>query len=1407
MKELFITSSALILILLALRAVFRTTISRRVQYALWGLVLLRLLIPVSLPALDFSILSVSQPVQETLSAGLENRTVYIPVAREPLADHQTAPDLTPDLAMPPAASSVWVVENDETAALYQRLTAGEILTLVWLAGMGAMGVFFLVTNLRFGRKLRKGRTPYTIDDCALPVYLVEEGLPSPCLFGLFRPAIYLTPAAISAPERLRHVLAHETAHARHGDPLWSLLRCVCLAIYWFNPLVWVAALVSRTDCELACDEAALSHLDQAERIAYGQTLLSLVPVRRAPSNPLLSATTMTAGKRQLRDRILRIAENRQTVAVALFAVVALVALVCVVTFTGGSGDSDDPRPLTGDELAYFNEEFFNGEYLNIRNQFLSSQYESPADMDLFELFYCGTGLPETLSEEEHRLVGSSDVPTTKLSAEAVNQVLAEYTGLTVSETTGIGLERFDYLEAYDAYYSSHGDTNYRSQVTISSGERVGDLLHLYYNDTYFADGWKCVTLKDLGQDTYHFVSNLPAEKPIIPTVYPDGAPLLVLPLTGIQPYQPETLPINRHTDDCEMRFGGVLTGDDTIVRIYRSTDGNTYAAIMYASRAGRDGMTEWDAGCFLTLPENTDGDRVDMTGFSDLFGHSGVVISYDGKISENHFNTINDYFYFDDNAPVLLARTFGTSTALDLDGDGANELVASAGDFAQIFFQREGSLYQADLKPMLEDAWSEARYVGFGSWDVSRRCLPLSGEIFFPQENNRSASAPRTLYYTGSELRLYQETPSVTDHVVSGVTAPEEVLAAAKVKVLEKLDWWRNHTGGQSFIDGAWQDVGEVATWDDWRITQCERIPNIPLLSDSHPEIHFDVYRLGYELHTTTPEKVTAAGGMYILEDGWVGGMYDEASTLVFLIAPNSGPRLVESQIPSDASSPDAPFFLAGLARSAMNAGLLTPAELRAEVLYSLFYDNQTQFLNELGAYPASEQTAALEALVAHSNDTDPRLLLDGLQTLERNSSDLTEEGRGAYARLKAAVLLVTREGMTEALPTTLFTGNGYRISIPNEGWRFGITPSADIVDWVSVYNDAVRLSVRRWPGTDTAAAVTALKKDFSAFTLEDDANGGFSGRDTSAEQYLHCRVFADGDTAYTVSWQYPMIAEEGFGALLPAVVDTFVLQSSAAAVAAQTVLEAAAADKAIALTLTTRDGVGGGRYERSPTLANGPNRILHFSSSFNWKLLTTGSVPANASTLQVASPDGNAFLQCWQGSEQVLCKLNGEQFWLLAGSLSEEDVFDTDIFSYLRLWYDEAEIASLRADIVIPNKGQSHQEIAQTWVDQVQSATLRVTSGSGFANTYVRNIVSIVDIGNGSWYEPKMLETPHFYFSYDRIFVPENQEALMRQMAGNTAEYQGEHGTAPDGAFINSQRGPMYLAEDGWRCDGTGTG
>ena len=348
MTEILITSSVLILALLLLRKVFSNRLSRRVQYALWALVLVRLLLPVQLPAMDFSVLNAAKPVEEAVTRTVVERPIYVPVAQAPLEEVPATVKAVPEHNELSVGKSVWVAqEEQQTAVQYKRISPETILFWVWLAGCVTAAAFLLLTNLRFWLWLRKVRKPYEVENCKRRVYLVESGLPAPCLFGLFRPAIYLTPGAAETPESLRHVLAHEMTHARHLDNLWTFLRGVCLALYWFDPLVWAAAAAAKTDCELACDEGALARLEEEDRIPYGETLLSLAVVRET-SNPMLAATAMTTGKQRLKERVTRIAhKSRQTIA-AVVAVSLLVGAVSACTFSGGQEAETGPLRICVD---------------------------------------------------------------------------------------------------------------------------------------------------------------------------------------------------------------------------------------------------------------------------------------------------------------------------------------------------------------------------------------------------------------------------------------------------------------------------------------------------------------------------------------------------------------------------------------------------------------------------------------------------------------------------------------------------------------------------------------------------------------------------------------------------------------------------------------------------------------------------------------------------------------------------------------------------------------------------------------------------------------------------------------------------------------------------------------------------
>lgn len=321
MREIILTSSALILVIALLRQVLRGRISPRVQYALWLLAALRLLIPGTLFPAPVSV----------VGAAAELREVLQPAAlapAEPAGPPQQPPPAGP--ASPPAGPP-------EAPA---DLRSDGWLPLLWGVGAAVMGCALAGSNLAFWLRLRRTRRSLNLPDARragrLRVYVAGD-LPSPCLFGLLRPAIYLNEAALEG-RRLDHILTHEYVHYRHGDHIWSLLRGTCLALHWYNPLVWWAASLSRRDCELACDEAAIRRLGEAERIDYGQTLLAMVSSRRRAGDLLRTATTMTAGT--MAERIALIAHRPRRLRTVLAA--SLAVMCCAVALTFGGRAATEP---------------------------------------------------------------------------------------------------------------------------------------------------------------------------------------------------------------------------------------------------------------------------------------------------------------------------------------------------------------------------------------------------------------------------------------------------------------------------------------------------------------------------------------------------------------------------------------------------------------------------------------------------------------------------------------------------------------------------------------------------------------------------------------------------------------------------------------------------------------------------------------------------------------------------------------------------------------------------------------------------------------------------------------------------------------------------------------------------------
>lgn len=312
MTQTIIQASALIFVVLVLRLLLRGKMRQRTLYLMWLPVLARLALPVSVFHLP-SRVSLMNPVRTAV---------------------QRAPESLQPLINNISTGQVYVTDAVNAPAPVRAASVDWQLVgmVVWIAGAVLILGWIVMVNLRFARRLRRDRV--RVSECAgLTVYTVT-GLGSPCLaMAGGQLGIYVSPEIAADPARFRHVLAHEIAHFRQHDHIWAVWRVGLTALYWWNPLVWLAAALSRQDSELACDEAALEALGEDERLAYGRTLVGLVSRRTAPRDLVRAATSMSAGGRALRERIRRIAKQPRTSAAAVLLAVCVLGFGIAAAFT------------------------------------------------------------------------------------------------------------------------------------------------------------------------------------------------------------------------------------------------------------------------------------------------------------------------------------------------------------------------------------------------------------------------------------------------------------------------------------------------------------------------------------------------------------------------------------------------------------------------------------------------------------------------------------------------------------------------------------------------------------------------------------------------------------------------------------------------------------------------------------------------------------------------------------------------------------------------------------------------------------------------------------------------------------------------------------------------------------------
>ncbi|NLM45802.1 MAG: hypothetical protein GX200_03255 [Firmicutes bacterium] len=302
-----VTASIVIILVLAARLLLKR-VPKVFSYALWAVVLFRLVCPVSFSS-PVSLIGFIYPSAGTVDHGAYSSITYIPTNIIQTEFPQV------DLPVPDINGAIKssLPNGGEQLAVGPLAFPVAAATMLWLSGIGGMMIYSAVSLIRL-RRILVGAVRLRDN-----IYLADH-IATPFVIGILRPKIYL-PSTLREEEQ-SYVILHEQTHIRRLDHLVKMLAFLALAVHWFNPLVWVAFAFTVKDMEMSCDECVIKLMGSDIRGDYSTSLLSLAAGKR-----LINGSPLAFGEGNIKGRIKNVMNFKKPAAwVTAISVLFVVAL-------------------------------------------------------------------------------------------------------------------------------------------------------------------------------------------------------------------------------------------------------------------------------------------------------------------------------------------------------------------------------------------------------------------------------------------------------------------------------------------------------------------------------------------------------------------------------------------------------------------------------------------------------------------------------------------------------------------------------------------------------------------------------------------------------------------------------------------------------------------------------------------------------------------------------------------------------------------------------------------------------------------------------------------------------------------------------------------------------------------------
>ncbi len=320
-----VNASYVVLAVIILRMIFRN-VPKWIHCAMWLLVGFRLICPFSFES-DWSIM----PSESAISQS----TVIVDEYERPQYD---ASEFVQENTIPSDSAYVEQERTQQLSPIDEQITSERsimqnimhYIPYVWIIGLAIISIYGGISYVILRRRVSEAvRLRGNIYQC--------DRIDSPFMMGVIRPKIYL-PFGLSE-QNMEYVIAHEQTHIRRLDNITKIFAFALTAVYWFNPIIWLAYVLLCRDIELACDESVIRDKNTAERKAYSMALLEC-----STDNSMrfiYNASPISFGEIGVKQRVVNVIKNKKTAVWVICAAVAACAVVAALLLTNSKSYSVD----------------------------------------------------------------------------------------------------------------------------------------------------------------------------------------------------------------------------------------------------------------------------------------------------------------------------------------------------------------------------------------------------------------------------------------------------------------------------------------------------------------------------------------------------------------------------------------------------------------------------------------------------------------------------------------------------------------------------------------------------------------------------------------------------------------------------------------------------------------------------------------------------------------------------------------------------------------------------------------------------------------------------------------------------------------------------------------------------------